>query len=106
MKSYFDNVIKEVPAYMHEIYPNKKDTAVITIDMIESHLADGPDCPAPSPRGREIISDCRISPAESLNNNFLWFLISPGMRPAPGNPLLPPGSMAAWHNNESSQAVP
>lgn len=31
------------------------NTAVISIDMHEGHLADTPDCPCPAPRGREII---------------------------------------------------
>lgn len=60
MKSYFDNVKKEVPQELCDVFLNKEDTAVITIDMHEGHLSADPACPCPSPRGREIV--------EPLNN--------------------------------------
>lgn len=31
-------------------------TAVVSIDMHEGHLAEGPDCPCPAPRAREIVA--------------------------------------------------
>lgn len=30
-------------------------TAIVSIDMHEGHLSESPDCPCPSPRGREIV---------------------------------------------------
>lgn len=60
MKSYFDNIYKEVPQNIYDVFMKKEDTAIITVDMHEGHLSDDPECPCPSPRGREII--------EPLNN--------------------------------------
>lgn len=33
-----------------------EDTAIISIDLHEGHLADDPDCPCPAPRAREIVA--------------------------------------------------
>ena len=55
MKAYFDSIEKEVPEQLQQIFLNRRDTAVITIDMHDGHLSTDPDCPCPSPRGREII---------------------------------------------------
>ena len=42
------------------MFLDPKDTAIITIDMHDGHLSEDPECPCPSPRGREIV--------EPLNN--------------------------------------
>ena len=55
MKAYFDSIEKEVPEQLQQVFLNRRDTAVITIDMHDGHLSTDPDCPCPSPRGREII---------------------------------------------------
>ncbi|MFV0529787.1 MAG: cysteine hydrolase family protein [Lachnospiraceae bacterium] len=55
MESYFDNSKKTVPQKLHEVFLTRQDTAIITVDMHEGHLSTDPDCPCPSPRGREII---------------------------------------------------
>lgn len=55
VKAYFDNVAKEVPETLRGIYLDRRDTAVITVDMHEGHLSEDSACPCPSPRGREII---------------------------------------------------
>ncbi len=55
MYSYFDNVRKEVPEDIYKVFMPKENTAVITIDMHDGHLSEDPDCPCPSPRGRQII---------------------------------------------------
>lgn len=39
MKAYFDNVRKDVPENIHDIFLEKEGTAVITIDMHEGHLS-------------------------------------------------------------------
>lgn len=31
------------------------DTAVVSIDLHQGHLADTPDCPCPAPRAREVV---------------------------------------------------
>lgn len=54
MKAYFDSIEKEVPEGLREVFLDRHDTAVITIDMHDGHLSTDPDCPCPSPRGREI----------------------------------------------------
>ena len=53
MKAYFDSIEKEVPKQLQQVFLNRRDTAVITIDMHDGHLSTDPDCPCP--RGREII---------------------------------------------------
>ena len=55
MKAYFNNVQKDVPQQLQEVFLDPKDTAVITIDMHDGHLSEDPECPCPSPRGREIV---------------------------------------------------
>lgn len=55
MKAYFNNVPKEVPEELRKVFLERGDTAVITIDMHDGHLSTDPDCPCPSPRGREIV---------------------------------------------------
>lgn len=60
MQSYFNGIRKDVPENIYKVFLDKKDTAVITIDMHMGHLSLDPDCPCPSPRGRQII--------ESLNH--------------------------------------
>ena len=55
MNAYFDSIEKEVPEQLQQVFLNRRDTAVITIDMHDGHLSTDPDCPCPSPRGREII---------------------------------------------------
>lgn len=60
MNAYFDGIEKEVPEELSKVFLDRKDTAIITIDMHDGHLSTDPECPCPSPRGREII--------ESLND--------------------------------------
>ena len=69
MKAYFDNVRKDVPENIHDIFLEKEGTAVITIDMHEGHLSTDPDCPCPSPRGRQIIEPLNkfMEEARALN---------------------------------------
>lgn len=55
MKAYFGSELKTVPDKLKEVFLTRKDTAIITIDMHDGHLSTDPDCPCPSPRGREII---------------------------------------------------
>ena len=33
MKAYFDSIEKEVPEQLQQVFLNRRDTAVITIDM-------------------------------------------------------------------------
>lgn len=37
-------------------YADAGRTAVVSIDMHQGHLAEGPDCPCPAPRAREIVA--------------------------------------------------
>ena len=60
MKAYFDSIKKEVPEALREVFLDRHDTAVITIDMHDGHLSTDPDCPCPSPRGREIIEPLTV----------------------------------------------
>lgn len=56
MNAFFDGVKKELKDdIFHELYLDPRKTAVLTIDMHKGHLDEDPECPSPSPRGREII---------------------------------------------------
>ena len=39
MKAYFDSIEKEVPEALREVFLDRHDTAVITIDMHDGHLS-------------------------------------------------------------------
>lgn len=56
MKAYFDNVKKDVPAALEEVFLQRANTAILTIDMHDGHLSTDPDCPCPSPRGRDVVA--------------------------------------------------
>ena len=43
MKAYFDSIEKEVPEALREVFLDRHDTAVITIDMHDGHLSTDPD---------------------------------------------------------------
>lgn len=55
MEAYFNGICKEIPIELEKEFLDPCDTAVITVDMHDGHLSTDPDCPCPSPRGREII---------------------------------------------------
>lgn len=42
MKAYFDSIEKEVPEQLQQVFLNRRDTAVITIDMHDGHLSTDP----------------------------------------------------------------
>lgn len=54
MESFVYGTRREVPDEFSE-YLDRRATAVVSIDMTDSHLADTPDCPCPGPRAREIV---------------------------------------------------
>jgi len=54
MQAYVYGAKRELPEGFKD-YVSLKNTAVISIDMHEGHLADTPDCPCPAPRAREIV---------------------------------------------------
>lgn len=56
MYAYFNGIKKEVSRELQKVFLTKEHTAVITIDMHDGHLSLDPECPCPSPRGREIIA--------------------------------------------------
>jgi len=54
MEAYFFGERKRIPEGFEEwLDPNV--SAAVSIDMHRGHLDESPDCPCPSPRGREII---------------------------------------------------
>ena len=65
MKAYFDSVVKEVPQELRSLFLDPAGTAVVTIDMHDGHLSEDPDCPCPSPRGREIVEPLNAFMAEA-----------------------------------------
>lgn len=67
MKAYFGSELRNVPETLKEVFLIKKDTAIITIDMHDGHLSTDPDCPCPSPRGREIIEPLNEFMREARN---------------------------------------
>jgi nicotinamidase-related amidase len=54
MDAYFFGERKPIPAGFEE-WLDPRVAAAVSIDMHRGHLDDSPDCPCPSPRGREII---------------------------------------------------
>lgn len=54
MQAYVYGSKRELPEGFDD-YVSLKNTAIISIDMHEGHLADTPDCPCPAPRAREIV---------------------------------------------------
>jgi nicotinamidase-related amidase len=45
---------RSLPADFHE-FLTVSDTAIVSIDLHQGHLADTPDCPCPAPRAREVV---------------------------------------------------
>ncbi len=54
MEAYFFGERKRIPDGFEE-WLDPRVSAAVSIDMHRGHLDDSPDCPCPSPRGREII---------------------------------------------------
>lgn len=54
MEAYFFGERKPIPSGFEE-WLDPRATAAVSIDMHRGHLDDSPDCPCPSPRGRQII---------------------------------------------------
>lgn len=54
MEAYFFGERKPIPKGFEE-WLDPRVTAAVSIDMHRGHLDESPDCPCPSPRGREII---------------------------------------------------
>jgi biuret amidohydrolase len=54
MKAYINGERRDLPAGFDDFLQTKQ-TAVISVDMHQGHLADTPDCPCPAPRAREIV---------------------------------------------------
>ena len=54
MEAYFFGERKPIPRGFEE-WLDPRVAAAISIDMHRGHLDESPDCPCPSPRGREII---------------------------------------------------
>ena len=54
MQAYVYGAKRELPEGFED-YVGRKNTAIVSIDMHEGHLADTPDCPCPAPRAREIV---------------------------------------------------
>src|SRR5262245_49216455 len=55
MNIYVYGEKRKLPAGLEE-FVDPSDTAIISIDMHQGHLADTPDCPCPAPRAREIVA--------------------------------------------------
>ena len=58
MYAYFCGEKKSLPDEFDD-YLDYREAAVVSIDMHRGHLEDSPDCTAPGPRGREVISSTR-----------------------------------------------
>ena len=59
MECFVYGTRREVPDEFSE-YLDPRTTAVVSIDMTDSHLADTPDCPCPGPRAREIVEPMNV----------------------------------------------
>jgi len=59
MEAYFNGTRKAIPEGFEE-WLDPRVAAAVSIDMHRGHLDDSPDCPCPSPRGREIIEPINV----------------------------------------------
>lgn len=55
VEAYFYGVRKAIPDGFDE-WLDPRVTAAVSIDMHRGHLDEGPDCPCPAPRAREIVA--------------------------------------------------
>ena len=56
MKHWVYEKPRELDAELFADYLDPASTAVISIDMHRGHLDEGPDCPCPAPRARELVA--------------------------------------------------
>jgi nicotinamidase-related amidase len=54
MQAYVYGKKRVLPAGFEE-FAEREQTAIVSIDMHQGHLADTPDCPCPAPRARDIV---------------------------------------------------
>ena len=54
MQAYVYGTRRELPGGFEE-FVDRAQSAIVSIDMHQGHLADTPDCPCPAPRAREIV---------------------------------------------------
>jgi nicotinamidase-related amidase len=54
MQAYVYGERRELPGGF-EPYADPGQTAIVSIDMHQGHLADTPDCPCPAPRARDVV---------------------------------------------------
>ncbi len=59
MEAFVYGQKRELPPGFED-YFDKAQTAVISIDMHEGHLAEGDDCPCPAPRAREVVEPINV----------------------------------------------
>lgn len=57
MDAYVYGRKQRLPAGFEEFTAHPQ-TAVVSIDLHQGHLADTPDCPCPAPRAREVVAGC------------------------------------------------
>lgn len=55
MDAYVYGERRALPDGFHE-FLDRSRSAIVSIDMHRGHLEDSPDCPCPSPRGRDIVA--------------------------------------------------
>lgn len=81
MDAYFLGERKRIPEGFEE-WLDPKVTAAVSIDMHRGHLDESPDCPCPSPRGREIIEPINEFHHASRRLRVPIIHVKTGLRPS------------------------
>lgn len=80
MEAYFFGERKRIPDGFEE-WLDPRITAAVSIDMHRGHLDDSPDCPCPSPRGREIIEPINAFHRRCRRLGVAVIHVKTGLRP-------------------------
>jgi nicotinamidase-related amidase len=81
MEAYFFGERKPIPEGFDE-WLDPRVSAAVSIDMHRGHLDESPDCPCPSPRGREIIEPINAFHRQCRRLGVPVIHVKTGLRPS------------------------
>ncbi len=93
MEAYFFGERKRIPDGFEE-WLDPRVSAAVSIDMHRGHLDDSPDCPCPSPRGREIIEPINVFHRRCRRLGVPVIHVKTGLRPGGVDDTR--GFLSAW----------
>ncbi len=93
MEAYFFGERKRIPDGFEE-WLDPRVSAAVSIDMHRGHLDDSPDCPCPSPRGREIIEPINVFHRRCRRLGVPIIHVKTGLRPGGVDDTR--GFLSAW----------